>query len=205
MARSNVTGIAAIGMILAGVYLYIRNQNEKANAFVADKEGSGGGSSSGVVGDPIPIDDGQTSNTSTSTEYPISTIDPQGRYHTVNNYFDALLPANLGRDAGRATTPQRIAASPTITRDTPAHARGAFAERLNENANFFGSGRIAASRERAQAVIDSYNSRTTSGSAGRNTSRYSSSRNATEAQQFPADTVLLSERVYISRRFIRGF
>ena len=172
MARSNVTGIAAIGLILAGVYLYIRNQNEKANAFVADKEGSGGGSSSGVVGDPIPIDDGQTSNTSTSTEYPISTIDPQGRYHTVNNYFDALLPANLGRDAGRATTPQRIAASPTITQDTPVHARGAFAERLNENANFFGSGRIAASRASALAVIESYNSRTTSG-RGRAT-RYSS-------------------------------
>ena len=179
MAKSNLTGILGIGIILAGVYLYIRNENQKLE-FRADKEGSGGGSSSGVVGDPIPIDDGQTSNTSTSTEYPISTIDPQGRYHTVNNYFDALLPANLGRDAGRATTPQRIAASPTITRDTPAHARGAFAERLNENANFFGSGRIAASRERAQAVIDSYKSRTNG--ASRNTPR-NSSRNS---QQIPS-------------------
>ena len=187
MAKSNLTGILGIGVILAGVYLYIRNENQKLE-FRADKEGSGGGSSSGVVGDPIPIDDGQTSNTSTSAQDPISTIDPQGRYHTVNNYFDALLPANLGRDAGRATTPQRIAASPTITRDTPAHARGAFAERLNENANFFGSGRIAASRERAQAVIDSYKSRTSSGRTT-GTSR-NSSRNATRgggnSQQIPS-------------------
>ena len=183
MARSNVTGIATIGLILAGVFLYLRNQTQKANAYETDKEGISGGGN-GSVGDPIPIDDASNAKTNpTATQDPISTIDPYGRYHTVNNYFDALLPTDLGRNAGRAN-PQRIAAIPTINQDTPVHARGAFAGSLNENANFFGSGTIAASRESAQAVIDSYKSRTSSGrttGTSRNSSRATrySSRDAT--------------------------
>ena len=186
MARSNVTGIATIGLILAGVFIYLRNQTQKANAYETDKEGISGGGN-GSVGDPIPIDDASNAKTNpTATQDPISTIDPYGRYHTVNNYFDALLPTDLGRNAGRAN-PQRIAAIPTINQDTPVHARGAFAGSLNENANFFGSGTIAASRQRAKEIIDSYQSRTTGGSS--TTSRSSSrntSRSSSNSQKLPS-------------------
>ena len=183
MAKSNLTGIAAIGMILAGVYLYIRNQNQQLE-FRADKEGISGGGN-GSVGDPIPIDDTSNAKTNpTATQDPISTIDPYGRYHTVNNYFDALLPTDLGRNAGRAN-PQRIAAIPTINQDTPVSARGAFAGSLNENANFFGTGSIAASRQRAKEIIDSYQSRTTGGSTSRSSSR-NTSRSSSNSQKLPS-------------------